>query len=92
VLTAEQNLYTAENNLAVAYGNYSASLANIHRALGGGWQLREGQEFVRGTNREQMRQRTNWGGLLPPADTPEIPVPALPSAADVHSNIRAPQW
>ena len=96
VLTAEQNLYTAENNLAVAYGNYSASLATIHRALGGGWQIREGQEFVRGANREQMRQRSNWGDLLPPAGAPEAAeqdkAPALPSATDVNSNIRAPQW
>ena len=92
VLTAEQNLYTAENNLAVAYGNYASSLTTIYRSLGGGWQLREGQEFVRGANREQMRERTNWGDLLPPTGTPEAPVPALPSATDVNSNIRAPEW
>ena len=92
VLTAEQNLYTAENNLAVASGNYSASLAKIYRALGGGWQIRDGQDFVRGPNREQMRQRTDWGSLLPPAGTPGPSVPALPSASDVNSNIRAPQW
>ncbi len=92
VLTAEQNLYTAENNLAVADGNYSTSLTTVYRALGGGWQLREGQEFVRGANREQMLQRTDWGGLLPPAGKPEPAVPALPSAADVNSSPRAPQW
>ena len=92
VLTAEQNLFAADNNLAVAYGNYSTSLATIHRALGGGWQIREGQEFVRGSNREQMRLRTNWGDLLPPSGTPTTPVPALPSATDVNSNIRAPKW
>ena len=92
VLTAEQNLYTAENNLAVAYGNYASSLTTIYRSLGGGWQLREGQEFVRGANREQMRERTNWGDLLPPTGTPEAPVPALPSATDVNSTIRAPEW
>ena len=91
VLTAEQNLYTAENNLAIAYGNYSAGLANVYRALGGGWQIREGQNFVRGAAREQMRQRTDWGALLPPEGEP-MAVPDLPSATDVNSNIRAPQW
>ncbi len=92
VLTAEQNLYTAENNLASAYGNYSASLANIYRALGGGWQIRDGQEFVRGANREQMRQRTDWGRLLPAEGETQPAAPALPSTDDVNANIRAPQW
>lgn len=91
VLTAEQNLYAAENNLAIAYGNYSASLTSVYRALGGGWQIREGQSFVNGAMREQMRQRTNWGDLLPPAGAPPTPVPALPSVNDVNSDVRAPQ-
>ena len=46
VLTAEQNLYTAQNDLAIAEGNVSAGLASVYRALGGGWQIREGDDFV----------------------------------------------
>src|SRR5208282_1963836 len=54
VLTAEQNLYTAQNNLAVAEGNLSVSLTTTYRALGGGWQIREGKDFVNDATREEM--------------------------------------
>src|SRR5260370_12760175 len=46
VLTAEQNLYTAQNNLAMAEGGVPSGLASVYRALGGGWQIRAGNEFV----------------------------------------------
>ena len=46
VLTAEQNLYQAQTNLASASGNLSTGLASVYRSLGGGWQIREGNEFV----------------------------------------------
>ena len=45
VLTAEQNLYTAQNDLAMAEGNVSTGLASVYRALGGGWQIRDGQRI-----------------------------------------------
>ena len=45
VLTAEQNLYQAQNNLAAAEGGVSISLTTTYRALGGGWQIREGERF-----------------------------------------------
>ena len=79
MLTAEQNLYQAQNNLATAAGNLSTSLASLYRSLGGGWQIREGNEFVNAATREEMRNRTNWGRLLPPADQPQPPTPGLPA-------------
>ena len=66
VLTAEQNLYQAENNLAMATGNISTGLVAVFRALGGGWQIRDGNGFVNPSTAEEMRRRTNWGSLLPP--------------------------
>jgi NodT family efflux transporter outer membrane factor (OMF) lipoprotein len=92
VLTAEQNLYQAENNLASASGSLSTSLVSIYRSLGGGWQIRQGNEFVNAKTREEMRSRTNWGKLLPPEDQPQPPTPGLPSPADRGSDVRAPQW
>ena len=67
VLTAEQNLYQAQNNLVVATGNISTGLVSVFRALGGGWQIRDGNGFVNAATSEEMRHRTNWGELLPPA-------------------------
>jgi NodT family efflux transporter outer membrane factor (OMF) lipoprotein len=92
VLTAEQNLYTAQNNLAMAEGNVSSGLASVYRSLGGGWQIRADNEFVPAATAEEMRNRTNWGELLPPPGTPQPPAPELPTPADVSSSPRPPEW
>ena len=92
VLTAEQNLYTAQNGLAVASGSVSAGLAAVFRALGGGWQIREGHDFVPPATRDEMRGRTNWGEMLPPAGQAPPQTPGLPSASDIGPNVRAPEW
>ena len=92
VLTAEQNLYTAQNSLAVASGSVSTGLASVYRALGGGWQIRDGNEFVPAATRDEMRARTNWGELLPPAGQPQPEAPGLPTPADASPRVRAPEW
>ena len=82
VLTAEQNLYQAQNSLASAEGSWANSLTSLYRALGGGWQIREGNGFVNDATRDEMRNRTNYGGILPPADKPQPSTPGLPGPAD----------
>ena len=92
MLTAEQNLYQAQNNLAVAEGNVAVGLTTTYRALGGGWQIREGNDFVNDATRAEMRARTNWGDALPPAGQPQPAAPGLPSPSDIGPTVRAPQW
>lgn len=94
VLTAEQNLLAAQNNLAVATGEISRGLVRIYRALGGGWQIRDGKPFITAATAIQMRKRTDWGGLLPTTEQPVDPeTPAgLPSPQDVSPSIRLPEW
>jgi NodT family efflux transporter outer membrane factor (OMF) lipoprotein len=92
VLTAEQNLYTAQNDLATAEGNVSTGLATVYRALGGGWEIRDNNEFVPTQTVEEMRNRTNWGDLLPPPNQPTQPAPGLPIPADVSTKPRLPEW
>jgi len=92
VLTAAQNLYTAENDLVTASGNVSTGLTAVFRALGGGWQIRGGNEFVPPAVRDEMRARTDWGDVLPPAGQPQPPPPGLPSPEDIGPRVRAPQW
>jgi NodT family efflux transporter outer membrane factor (OMF) lipoprotein len=84
VLTAQQALLNEQDNLAVTLGNISGSLVGVYRALGGGWEVREGKDLVPPEVKETMARRTNWGGLLAPAsynppasDKPEsfFPVP-----------------
>ena len=92
VLTAEQNLYNAQISLASAEGSLSIALARLYRALGGGWQIRGNAEFVNDKVREQMRNRTDWGTLLPPSGPPPSPVPGLPGPEDRGPTVRAPEW
>lgn len=75
VLTAEQNLFQTENSLAVSDGAIPLGLIATYRALGGGWQIREGHDFLPARTRHEMSRRTNWGSLLQPR-APELPGPA----------------
>jgi hypothetical protein len=43
------------------------SLVVTYRALGGGWQLRNGNDFVPEKTLRTMGERTDWGTLLEPA-------------------------
>jgi len=90
VLTAEQDLYQVQNSLAQSQGAVPLSLISIYRALGGGWQIREGGDFVPAQTRSEMSQRTNWGTLLTP-DLLRPQAPGLPSAKDQGSLIRRPE-
>jgi NodT family efflux transporter outer membrane factor (OMF) lipoprotein len=92
VLTAEQNLLTAENNLAVATGNIPTGLVSVFRALGGGWQIRDGNGFVDVQTAQEMRARTDWGGILTPTGGTPPPPPGLPGPEDRGPTIRPPEW
>ena len=67
VLTAQQALLNEQDSLAVTLGDISRNLVGVYRALGGGWQLRDGKDFIPEPVRAEMAKRTNWGGLLAPA-------------------------
>jgi NodT family efflux transporter outer membrane factor (OMF) lipoprotein len=86
VLTAQQALLSEQDSLASTLGDISRGLVGIYRALGGGWQLREGQDFVPEAVKAEMAQRTNWGRLLMPAAY------APPSSGERRTLIRAPDW
>jgi NodT family efflux transporter outer membrane factor (OMF) lipoprotein len=91
VLTAEQNLYQTQNNLALATGSIALGLITTYRALGGGWQIREGRDFVPAEMQREMAERTNWGALLTP-DLLRPEAPGLPSPEDRGPLVRPPEW
>ena len=91
VLTAEQNLYQAQNNFALATGSIALGLITTYRALGGGWQIREGRDFVPAETQREMAERTNWGTLLTP-DLLRPDAPGLPSPEDRAPPVRLPEW
>lgn len=75
VLNAEQSQLRVEDSLAVAEGNVPLGLISVYRALGGGWELRIGKDFVSDKTKQEMGGRTDWGDLLDPAQHQE---PARP--------------
>jgi NodT family efflux transporter outer membrane factor (OMF) lipoprotein len=83
VLTAEQELLRQQDEFAQTLGSISINLVGIYRALGGGWEIREGKEFVPEPIVKAMEKRTNWGGLL--AHTPVSTEPPT-------NLFRLPQW
>jgi NodT family efflux transporter outer membrane factor (OMF) lipoprotein len=91
VLTAEQNLFQAQNNLAIWSGQVPLGLIAAYRAMGGGWQIRDGHNFIPPETAREMEDRTNWGTLLTP-DLTQPRAPGLPSSQDVGPLVRPPEF
>jgi NodT family efflux transporter outer membrane factor (OMF) lipoprotein len=86
VLTAQQALLSQQDGLASTLGTIATSLVGVYRALGGGWEVREGRDLVPPEIKTDMRQRTNWGQLLAPSTY------NLPASREPASSPRLPDW
>ena len=64
VLYAEQQQLRVQTSLVNAQGEVPIALVALYRALGGGWQIRNGNDIVPKQIKENMAARTNWGNLL----------------------------
>ena len=64
LLDAERQLLRVQKSLAQSQGDIAQSLVALYRALGGGWQIRCGNDIVRKHIKADMAARTNWGNLL----------------------------
>jgi len=64
VLNTQTSLLVQQDSLTAARGEVVSNLVATYKALGGGWQLREGDNFVRPDTIDIMEQRTDWGELL----------------------------
>ena len=58
-------------NVVVKMNNHrflsvGTNLIALYRALGGGWELGLGKDFIPEHTLVEMRQRTDWGNLMPP--------------------------
>jgi len=86
VITAQQALLSEQDRLAATRGEAPLGLVAVYRALGGGWQIREGKPFVPQDIKAMMVERTNWGSLL---SEPQKPPPA---PGEDKILIRGPDW
>lgn len=70
VLNSELLLVQQQDKLTASRGEVARQLIAAYKALGGGWEIREGKPLVPDATREVMRERTDWGDLMnEPAST-----------------------
>ena len=73
VLDAQRALLQEQNRLAQTNSDVVTNLIALYKALGRGWEMREGQPIVPEATQKEMKERTNWGDLLGPPPAPERP-------------------
>jgi NodT family efflux transporter outer membrane factor (OMF) lipoprotein len=70
VLDASRSALRDGDSLAQNQGLAALAAVSLYRALGGGWEVAQGQPVVSAQIAEQMARRTDWGRLLnPPANS-----------------------
>jgi hypothetical protein len=71
VLDAQRSLLEQENDLAQINSSVATNLIALYKALGGGWELRQGQPVVPLRMQNEMKERTDWGDMLSQPRAPE---------------------
>ncbi len=87
VLDAQQNLVRQQNNLVATTGVVVLALVGFYMALGGGWEIRLGRDFVPREIKEEMENRTDWGDLLSLEEAVEPP-----PSEEVDHLFNRPNW
>lgn len=64
VLNVEETQLGVQSALVNAQSNVPQGAISLYRALGGGWQIRQGRDVVPNKIKKEMAKRTNWGDLL----------------------------
>jgi len=64
VLDSTRALTQKQDQFAQLQGRIATSFVSIYKALGGGWQLRKGNDFIPAAIKEKMQKRTDWGTYL----------------------------
>ena len=79
-----------QDQLAATSGDVNLNLISMYKALGGGWKMREGKEFVSEDIIKAMKGRTNWGSLIKRTQLPETLAPP-PTGQEVKL-FNKPSW
>ncbi len=66
VLDTQTILADVQDRLAARQRDVAVNLITLHRALGGGWEIHAGSEYVDDAVLQRMRQRTDWGDVIDP--------------------------
>jgi hypothetical protein len=79
VLDTQRFLTEQQDSLVTTAGVVVANLIAIYKALGGGWEIRQGKDFLPETIKAEMEQRTDWGNLLTPEEVQTVAAEGPPS-------------
>jgi hypothetical protein len=71
VLDAERSLLQQQDSLAETTSSTATDAIALYKALGGGWEVRQGEPVVPTETQREMKQRTNWGDLLSQPRAPQ---------------------
>ena len=77
VLQSEIQELNVQLSLTNSQGDIPKAMVALYRSLGGGWQIRDGNDIVPHEVKKEMAARTNWGKLLqqpnhePPKSKPQ---------------------
>ncbi len=88
---AATNVTRQQDSQATAEGRVASNLIGAYKALGGGWELRLGREFVPAETVEEMRSRTSWGNILGTPDYSSTTDLGFERPADTDDTYLAPQ-
>ncbi len=72
VLDAQRFLVQQQDRLTTTRGDVVVNLVAAHKALGGGWQIRQARRILGHEVEQEMRDRTNWGDVLLPSVPDEL--------------------
>ena len=86
VLDTQRFLTLQSDRWTAVRGSVATNLVAMYKAMGGGWQIRAGKDFIAPEYREEMAERTNWGGLLKPQQAQTV------SADEDRGRWRWPDW
>ncbi len=64
VLNSQLFLVQQQDRLTHAQGEIARNVVAMYKALGGGWELRQGKDILPADIKRDMEQRTDWGELL----------------------------
>jgi hypothetical protein len=64
VLEAERALLERQNDLAQSTSSIATNAIALYKALGGGWEPREGDPVIPEQMQREMKRRTDWGDML----------------------------
>ncbi len=64
VLNSQQTLVKQQDRLTISQGDSARNVIAMYKALGGGWEIRQGRDILPAAIKKDMKQRGDWGEMI----------------------------